>query len=278
MYAKKRRRLRNGSAAKMVGAQLAALRRASGFTQESLAERAAIGTDTVASIEQGRRVLKPDQAALLDDLLHARGGLVAAVDNMPEVDRIPAWAEEYVDLERQALAISSYQNQVLPGLLQTEEYAWATFRSRVPALNGDQIAAQTTARLARQEILHRKDPPSLCFIIWEATVRVRLGGVSVFRDQIRHLLACADLPALSLQIMPLEAITHPALDGPFVLLETADHQHLAYTETQRGSQIIDEPDEVSILTQRCAMLRTQALNTEDSKSLLERLGEQCVRH
>ncbi|MFJ2114962.1 Scr1 family TA system antitoxin-like transcriptional regulator, partial [Streptomyces sp. NPDC087850] len=85
-----------------------------------------------------------------------------------------------------------------------------------------------------------------------------------------------DLPGIALQVMPLGRQSHAALDGPFILLETPDHQHLGYTETQRGSQIVSDPDEVSILSQKYAMLRTQALNPEDTKDLLDRLlrGEQ----
>nr|WP_308122006.1 Scr1 family TA system antitoxin-like transcriptional regulator [Streptomyces sp. TRM70350] len=69
--------------------------------------------------------------------------------------------------------------------------------------------------------------------------------------------------------------SHAGLEGPFILLETPEHQRLAYSETQRGSTLIANPDEVGILTQKYAMLRTQALNAEDTRDLLDRLlGEQ----
>lgn len=78
-------------------------------------------------------------------------------------------------------------------------------------------------------------------------------------------------PGITIQIMPVGRQSHAALDGPFVLLETPDHRHLGYAETQRGSQLISDPDEVSILSQRYAMLRTQALNAEDTTGLLDRM-------
>jgi hypothetical protein len=75
--------------------------------------------------------------------------------------------------------------------------------------------------------------------------------------------------------MPLNRTSHAGDAGPFILLETPDHQHLAYTESQRGSQWVSDSDEVSILARKYAMLRTQALTIEDSRSLLDRLvGEQ----
>ncbi|MBQ1099513.1 helix-turn-helix transcriptional regulator [Streptomyces sp. b94] len=266
---------RNASAMKMVGALLALYRQAAGHTQRSLGERFVIGEQQIASIEQGRRPLKPDLAEQLDELLGTKGALSVALSRMPEVDLVPLWAEEYLDREREAIAISSYENQVLPGLLQTEAYARAVFRSRIPMLSEAKAEQHVAKRTERQEIFHREEPPITCFVIWEAVLRDHLGGDQVYVAQLRHLREHSELPGLTLQVLPLGRTAHAALDGPFVLLETPEHQRLAYTETQRGSQLIADPDEVAILTQRCAMLRSQALNPEDTRDLLDRLlGDQ----
>ncbi|MEV6653319.1 helix-turn-helix transcriptional regulator [Streptomyces sp. NPDC051219] len=271
----RRRQRKNASAMRLVGRQLARFRETAGLTQRELANTFNLAEETVASIEQGRRPLKPDLAERFDDRLDTKGALSVAVEHMPEVDLIPAWAEEYMDLEREALTLCFYANQTLPGLLQTEAYATAVFRSRVPAFSENEVEAQAAARLARHSILRREQPPNLSFIIWEAVLRDRLGGVTTYAEQVRHLLACSGLAGVTLQIMPLGRESHAALDGPFVLLETPDHQRLGYSETQRGSQLVSDQDEVSILSQKYAMLRTQALNAEDSRALLNRLlGEQ----
>ncbi|MFD7768271.1 helix-turn-helix domain-containing protein [Streptomyces sp. NPDC059787] len=266
---------RNASAMKMVGALLALYRQAAGHTQRSLGERFVISEQQIASIEQGRRPLKPDLAEQLDELLCTKGALSVALSRMPEVDLIPLWAEEFLDREREAIAISSYENQVLPGLLQTEAYARAVFRSRVPVYDGDTIARLTAARIQRQKILHDKEAPITCFVVWEPVVRAPIGGNEVWAEQLQHLRECSELPGLMLQVLPLSRASHAGLNGPFVLLETPEHQRLAYTENQRGSQLIADPDEVAILTQKCAMLRSQALTPEDTRDLLDRLlGEQ----
>lgn len=272
MHPRNRQR-KNASAMKLVGALVARFRVEAGLTQRQLADRACAQPETIASIEQGRRTLLPPLARDLDRILETKGALETAVANMPEVDLIPAWAEQYMDLERTALALSFFANQVLPGLLQTENYARAVFDSRVPAFSQEEIDTHVSNRLERQEILRRKLPPTTSFIISEAILCAPLGGRDVHRETLRHLSTCADLPGFALQIMPLVRATHAALDGPFILLETPDYQRIAYTETQRGSQLISDPDEVSILAQKYAMLRTQALNVEDSKDLLDRLGE-----
>ncbi|MFJ8396894.1 helix-turn-helix domain-containing protein [Streptomyces sp. NPDC094144] len=270
MHPRNRQR-KNASAMKLVGALVAHFRKAAGMTQRQLADRSNTQPETIASIEQGRRALLPPLACALDDILETKGALGTALEYMPEVDLIPAWAEEYMDLERRALALSFFANQVLPGLLQTEAYARAVFASRVPAFSPEEIDTHVSNRLERQEIMQRKLPPTTSFIVSEAIVRTPLGGTEVHRETLRHLRACADIPGFTLQIMPLDRATHAALDGPFILLETPDYQRLAYTETQRGSQLISDPDEVSILGQRYAMLRTQALNAEETRDLLDRL-------
>ncbi|WP_407700357.1 helix-turn-helix domain-containing protein [Streptomyces beihaiensis] len=259
---------------KMVGRQLKAARTAAGYTQRALAELASVDEETIASIEQGRRVLQLDLAEFLDELLETKGMLVAGVENMPEIDQFALWSEDYMKHEWEALAISFYANQVLPGLLQTENYARAVLGERVPAYDQDEIETKTAGRVDRREILRRKAPPTLSFVVWEPVLDLKVGGPQVGREQLRQLRADAHLPAISLQFMPMDSPSHAGLNGPFILLETPDHQHLAYLETQRGSQWVSDPDEVSILARKYAMLRTQALTTQQSLSLLDRrLGE-----
>ncbi|MFD9908648.1 Scr1 family TA system antitoxin-like transcriptional regulator [Streptomyces sp. NPDC059063] len=271
----KRRSKKNASAMKMVGALLALHREVAGYTQRSLAEHFVLSEDQIASIEQGRRPLKLDLAIQLDAFLGTKRTLETAVENMPEVDLIPRFAEEYLDHEREAIAISWYESLVVPGLLQTEAYARAVFRSRVPVYDEDEIEQLVANRIERRDILHRKRPPTASFVVWEAVVRDRLGGRGVYAEQLRHLREYAELPGLSLQILPLGRTSHAGLDGPFILLETPEYQRLAYTETHRGSHLIADPDDVAILHQKYAMLRAQALNPEDTRALLDRLlGEQ----
>ncbi|WP_329336823.1 helix-turn-helix domain-containing protein [Streptomyces sp. NBC_00663] len=266
---------RNASAMRMVGALLAVFRTAAGYTQSSLADAFALGEETIASIEQGRRRLKPDLAEQLDDFLGTKGALTAALKHLPEVDLVPQWAEEYLEREREAIAISWYENQVLPGLLQTDAYAEAVFRSRVPVYDEDEIARLVAGRVKRREILEGNEAPFTSFVVWEPAVRAPLGGKEVHAEQVRHLRACSELPSLMLQILPLNRTSHAGLAGPFVMLETPEHQRVAYTETQRGSQLIADQDEVAILNQKYAMLRSQALTPEDTRDLLDRLlGEQ----
>ncbi|MFI6645816.1 Scr1 family TA system antitoxin-like transcriptional regulator [Streptomyces sp. NPDC050504] len=272
---KPKNRKPNASAMKLLGQQVQALRKAAGKTQQTLAEGATVDVETIASIEQGRRTLTKTLADRLDGILDSKGVLAVGVANLPEVDQFPQWAEEYMEHEKEAISLSWYDNQVVPGLLQTPEYARALFRSRVPAHDEEKIESLTTARLERQKILYRKDPPTISFVIWEPVLHMPLGDQEVHRAQLRALREMCELPNVTIQILRLNRTSHAGLAGPFTLLETPEHQHLAYAESQRGSLWISDPDEVSILARKYAMLRTQALTPEESMGLLDSLlGEQ----
>ncbi|MER7371920.1 helix-turn-helix transcriptional regulator [Streptomyces lanatus] len=267
----KKPRKKNVSSMRMLGAQMQTARKAAGLTQRALAAEVLVDEETIASIEQGRRTLLLDMAEAVDRILDTKGTLAAGVENFPEIDQFPLYAEQYMVHEREAIALSWYDALVVPGLLQTEPYTRAVMRERVPAYDEDEIATKVTARVERQEILQRKCPPTMSFIVWEPVLHLEIGGDRVRRDQLRRLRECAELPGLSLQFLPTRTSAHAGVDGPFTLLETPDHQQLAYTEGQRGSQWVSDPDEVSILARKYAMLRSQALSPQESKSLLDRL-------
>ncbi|MEU6403722.1 helix-turn-helix transcriptional regulator [Streptomyces sp. NPDC046985] len=275
MSTRKMPRKKNFSSMKMLGAQLQAARKAAGYTQRELAELLLVDEETIASIEQGRRPLLPDLAALLDEILDTKGMLSAGVAKLPEIDQFPMYAEQYMVHEREAVTLSWYDNAVLPGLLQTEAYARAVLSERVPAFDEDDLAVRVAGRIGRQDILHRKYPPTTSFIVWEPALHLRIGGDGIRHEQLRHLRECAERPGLSLQFLPTRTPANAGLDGPFILLETADHQHLAYTEGQRGSQWVADLDEVSAMARKYAMLRSQAMTPGDSTGLLDRLlGDQ----
>lgn len=271
MSSRKLPRKKNPTTMRMLGAQVQVTRRAAGYTQRTLGEAVMADEETIASIEQGRRPLLPDLAETLDELLDTKGVLAAGVANMPEIDQFPLFAEQYMAHEREAVALSWYDNAVLPGLLQTRDYARAVLSERVPAYDEDEIEVMTEGRIERQEIMERKCPPTMSFIVWEPVLYLEIGGARIRKEQLRNLRERAELPGLALQFLPMRTSAHAGLNGPFILLETPDHQHLAYTEGQRGSQWVADPNEVSILARKYAMLRSQALTPEESRRLLDRL-------
>ncbi|MER5934451.1 helix-turn-helix transcriptional regulator [Streptomyces sp. NPDC002054] len=256
----------------VVGVLAAHFRGQTPFTQESLAEHLHVDRETVSSMEQGRRLLQPKMAAALDELFDTRGALSKALTKVPKRERYPAFAIDYIDHERDAESLLWYENHVIPGLLQTPEYAAAVFGCLYPPLTPEEAEQHTTSRLARQTLFNRKPwPPMMHFILEQVVLERPIGGMEVLRGQLRHLREMAKLPFLGLQIIPTSRTTHAGLAGPMILLETGDHDQLAYLEGQRVSFLLDDPDDVHSLHLKYGMLRSQALSLEDSMGLLDDL-------
>ncbi|MDQ8701914.1 helix-turn-helix transcriptional regulator [Streptomyces sp. LHD-70] len=255
----------------VVGAQLAHFRKQARLTQFQLAEEIGVHVDTIASIEQGRRALHIDLATQLDEFLATGGVLAIGASHMPTRERFPAFAQDFIEYEQEALTLLWYENQVVPGLLQTEAYSRAVFSCLYPPLDEEELDDWVTARLDRQKVFQRKPRVMANFLLEEVVLHRPIGGREVLRDQIRHLRKCAELPFLGLQIMPTDRELHAGLAGPMVLLETPDHDQLAYVEGQLVSFLHDDPDKVSVLQQKYGMLRSQALSPTESMRLLDDL-------
>lgn len=134
---------------------------------------------------------------------------------------------------------------------------------------GEEIDRKVTERIARQAILTRNPPIAPSFVIEQAVLERHTGGAVVTAEQIDRLLSVAQLRNVQLQVMPLRQPRHAGHDGSMRLLEARDHRWLGYFEGQRGSALISKPDEVGIMVQRYGIMRSQALNPEDTVSLLE---------
>ncbi|MEU3004494.1 helix-turn-helix transcriptional regulator [Streptomyces sp. NPDC007020] len=255
----------------LVGAQLRHFRKAAGLTQATLAEQLGVGEDTIASVEQGRRALQLDLAIKIDELLDTKGALQVAVVKIPKKERYQALVKDFVQYEQDALSLFSYEAQLIPGLLQTEAYARLVFSSHYPPLEEEEIQKRVTTRLDRQKILERKPRPVLHFILEEGILYAELGDPEVMLKQLLHLRRCMDLPFVSIQVMPRRTPRHAGLSGPLVLLETPDHDQLAYVEMHLRAELYDDPADVSALMQKYGMLRSQALTAEESARLLDAL-------
>jgi transcriptional regulator with XRE-family HTH domain len=222
------------SARLVLGARLRRLREAAGVSCED-AGRAIRGSGSkISRLELGRTRIKSRDAA---DLLTRygvtdeaeRATLLALAEHanaaswwQEYADVVPAWLEQYLELERAAGLIRTYQVQVIPGLLQTEDYCRAIVRSARPDAPDDEIERRVELRMARQQILHRDDPVRLWAVIDEASLLRPVGGTAVMRAQLRYLIEAARLPNVNIQILPLSAGAHAAEGGCLALLRFSE--------------------------------------------------------
>ncbi|WOX21436.1 helix-turn-helix transcriptional regulator [Streptomyces solicathayae] len=240
------------------------------LTQEEFAPRVGYSLPTVASIEQGRRFPTADFVDRAEEGLDAFGVIRAAAKHLSRQPGLASWFRQWAKLEVDALALYTYENRLVPGLLQTEAYARTLFDERRPPLAGDQIEAQLVARMERKQLLTGRPNTPYSFILEQHVVERPTGGAKAMRGQLDHIIEMAAHRNIEVQIMPKTRGHHAGLAGPMRLLETPDNKWLSYCEGQRGGQFIADPKEVSILQMRYARMRSQALTPEDSLSLLRR--------
>ncbi|MGA5797669.1 DUF5753 domain-containing protein [Streptomyces cellulosae] len=193
----------------------------------------------------------------------------------PDVDRakLPLFFQDFALLEAEAVSRFPYDPMLVPGLLQTEAYARALLESHFPPLEEEAIEQHLTARLARQSLLMRKNPCVVfSFVIEEGALRRAVGGDIVLAEQLAHLRECARRRNVEIQVMPTRQAAHSGVNGQIVLLETVERRQFVSIEAQGIVNIRSDRDEVSEFWLRCGMLRSQALNTEESARLIERMA------
>ncbi|MGW3134183.1 helix-turn-helix domain-containing protein [Streptomyces sp. NPDC001123] len=254
------------------GAVVHALREHAGYSRTEFAELVRYSKHTVASVELGRRM--PDRALVerAEEVLGNTGALRKAAQFLTRGDRgLAVWFRRWARLERIAVSLCTYECRLVPGLLQSEGYARAVFDGTIPVVTDEGLENLLDVRMTRQRMLYERPTVPFSFIVEEHVFLRRFGGTERMREMYDHVLERAALRNVTLQIVPLEAGLHACLDGPVQLLETPEGRRFAYSEGQQNGRLIGDVKEVSLLQQRYDTLRSQALNPEDSRGLLERL-------
>jgi hypothetical protein len=255
-----------------VGEQVDLYLKENGVSRDQLAEESRYSSETVRSMIYGRRCCTLHLLRVADRLCRANGKLIAQAKYLSP-QPYAAYATGLTEAEKEAIAIHSYGLALIPGLLQTEEYARALMCEHCPPLDDETMEQRLAARMARCEILSRKPLVDCVFVIHEAALRARTGGSGVMKRQLLHLLEMGKLRHVTILVLPFTNATEPALLGPMVLLETRDHEHLAYEEGQHSGYLFREANIVSKFERRYGMIRSQALSAEESAKFIEELAE-----
>ncbi|MFD5872687.1 Scr1 family TA system antitoxin-like transcriptional regulator [Streptomyces sp. NPDC060322] len=256
------------------GAVVQALREHACLTREEFADQVRFSKHTVASIEQGRRMPDHDFVERAEAALGNTGALRKAAPHLSRQAGLASWFRQWARVETTAISLYTYECRVIPGLLQTEAYARAISLDVPPLPDTDELENRIAARLARQELLAmtRRPPTAFSFIVEQAVLERWTGGEAVTREQFDRLLELIERNwNVEFQVMPLRRPTHAGLDGPLQLAETPDNRWFGYSEGQKNGRLITVPKEISVLQQRYAKLRSQALTPDDSCSLLKRM-------
>jgi transcriptional regulator with XRE-family HTH domain len=263
--------------------QLAAeLRRLRG--QRTLAEvagRLGWSESKLSRIETGKLGISKVDLARLVDVYATSDQTRVRLDALRSRPRRPDWWEPYTDAltdpyeayiarEAQATTISVYEAQIVPGLLQSTDYAHAVIRADSTLQDPESINQRVQVRMARQAVLAREPRPTFHAVIDEAVLSRPIGGVDLFRQQMLSLAGAAERANLTLQVLPFAVGAHRALAGSFTILEFADgiEPPLVYSEGLTGGVLRADPDEVRSYRESFAAVSALALSPEASVELI----------
>ncbi|GAA1948904.1 helix-turn-helix domain-containing protein [Kitasatospora viridis] len=197
-------------------------------------------------------------------------------------DALPEWFKAYVGLEEDASAIRTYESELVPGLLQTEEYFRAVVRATVPVSYEEAADAgdrRIALRMQRQEILSRPNPPLLWAIINEAVLRRPVGSPEVMRAQLEHLADVADARQnVMVQVLPFSAGAHPAMTQSFSLLSFKDIPgSIVYSESPTSSTYTEKPADTEYHQRVFDRLMASAVQPEKSVLWLRDVAKEYMK-
>ena len=257
-------------------------REATGMSREEVSRQLEWSTSTVFRIETGRSRPQPGNVRALLELYGVTGPERDGLIQLTRDARKPGWwhsfrdvlpnpYEVYIGLEAGATSIRNFEPVVVPGLLQTADYARATFRNGPRELDRDEVDRRVEVRLARQEILTRQERPRLWAVIDETVIRRLVGGSDVMREQLKHLTDAAQQGKTTIQVVPYRAGAHAGTTGPFVILdfEEPTDPTVVYVETLAGDIYLEERSDVNRYTLAFDRLVAAALHPDESVRLIE---------
>lgn len=247
------------------GYELRKHREAAKLSQAELADRLHWARSTVGNLETAFRTPTSDHAKDLDRFFATDrfGWLYGLIIR----EELPDFFRPFARREPEASDIRMFEPLVVPGLLQTPEYARALLATDQ---SPEQLEKAVSARLERQKILHRQEPapPRLWVVLDEGVLRRRIGGEEVMREQIKHLLAMAQRHDVTLQIVPSSVNEYIGLEGGFSILSFEDGADIAYAEAAGGGHMIEQQKNVARTVTRFELIRAQAVSVDESTRLI----------
>ena len=193
----------------------------------------------------------------------------------PYRSAVPAPYDEYVALEAEAVVLSEWETQIVPGLLQTDEYARAVIEVGADIGDPETIQRRLALRMARQTVLLRDPPPRLSVVLDEAVLHREVGGPELLRRQLQRLYDASLRPSVELLILPFSAGAHPALSESFMILDFAAGARgpVVHSEGLTGGLFHLKGDAVQIYREAFDDVRRRALSREDSRAFITRTGD-----
>ena len=264
-----------------LGRELAKLREQSGLQFDAITKQSGCSRSKIHRVETGKSPVRGVDVEKLCKIYKAPPKLARALVALAQEttkngwwhaygDVIPEWFDVYLGLEAFATGLDVYEPELVHGLLQTREYAYAVLATADPAGDEEEVERRVDLRLQRQKLLSGPDAPQLNVIINEAVLRRPVGGREVMAAQLRHLAAMGKRRNITLRVLPFSVGEHAAMFGGFIYMRFPDRAitDLVYLETRTGAAYLDKPAQRKPYRQMWRDIDAQALDPDASRDMI----------
>lgn len=250
------------------GRELRYHRERTGLTQAELADRIKYSASLISSIETGQAPATEDFAKAADRELNTDGALCRLLDWRKGVPSYPTWFIDWIPAEERAVLLRSFQVALVPGLLQTPDYARAVLYG---------VEKDVEARIARQSILTREAPPpvQLFCVLDETALRREIGGPHVMYEQLQHLVKVSESENISVRVAPSRM--HRGVRGPFAIATLENGAQVAQTETAFGGVVSNRIEDLATVTASWEAISSASLPEDMSRDMISRTAEELWR-
>ncbi|WP_281367903.1 helix-turn-helix domain-containing protein [Nonomuraea typhae] len=253
------------------GAYLREYRTAVDMRQKDLADALGWSLSKISMVERGERPADEEFARQADRALQAGGALLALWrETADSAARWPVWVARLVEIEQRADMLRVWQPLLVPGLLQTEEYARAVFRGK-PGTTPDLVEKDVATRMERQSIIKAESGPILRVVLDEGVLTQPIGSEAVMAEQMAHLAAMDEHPRVNIHVLPRDSWVTTGLQGSFILASMSGMPDMAYIESITLSQITADAAYVLETKSRFEVLHGDALSRRASLQLIKEM-------
>jgi transcriptional regulator with XRE-family HTH domain len=276
---------------RQLGIELKRLREEAGKSRDDAAAKLNRDLSTISRIENG---LSGMRAAELEKLLDLYGVLGEPRENVLAVgvaarqrriaqtytDAVPNWFRRYAALEAEATEVRGFEVELVPGLLQSEDYLRTLMGSVLPTVGSAEVERRIRVRLSRQALLRRTDPPAplFRFVLNEAVLRREIGGPKVMAAQLNHLLDIARLPNVTVQVLPFRSGAHPAVGFSFYVLRFGDDPSadVVYLDSLSSAMYPERRADIDCHNVVLGQLQVRSADPEKSREMITSVVEEYM--
>ncbi|MFE3525380.1 helix-turn-helix domain-containing protein [Streptomyces sp. NPDC059161] len=272
-----------------LGQELRRLRELKGMTAEEVAERLLVSQSKISRLENGRRSISQRDVRDLCGVYEVDDHrIVDSLMQMAKDSRQQGWWHAfgdipysvYIGLETDAASLRVYDPQVVPGLLQTRQYAESLIAGALPETAPTDVEKRVSVRVRRQERVRAQDNPlRLWVVIDEAALRRVIGDRQLMIEQLEHLIQQSQLPHVTVQVLPFSMGAHPGINGQYAILEFPDasDSSVVYIEGVTSDPYLEKANDVQKYSVMYEHLRAQALNVDQTREFITEIAKEYAR-